>query len=79
MKKFIIAAAAVILAAFVWHTAYYRLGLYIDIHPNAPAEAFMTVEGKEIYIEKDGVKSLLRCGVLIWAVVCPESGPQILL
>ena len=56
MKKFIIAAAAVILAAFVWHTAYYRLGLYIDIHPNAPAEAFMTVEGKEIYIEKDGVK-----------------------
>lgn len=50
MKKFIIAAAAVILAAFVWHTAYYRFGLYIDIHPNAPAEAFMTVEGKEIYI-----------------------------
>ena len=56
MKKFIIAAAAAVLAVFIWHTAYYRFGLYIDLHPDDPAETFMTVEGKEIYMEKDGVK-----------------------
>lgn len=56
MKKFIIAVAAVICAAFIWHAAYYRLGLYIDLHPDASVEAIMTVEGKEIYIWKDGEK-----------------------
>ena len=56
MKKFIIAAAAVIVAVFIWNTAYYRLGLYIDLHPDAQAEALMTVEGKEIYIQKNGEK-----------------------
>lgn len=56
MKKFIIAATTVILAVFIWHTAYYRLGLYIDIHPNAPVESLMTVEGKEIYMIEDGEK-----------------------
>ena len=48
MKKFIIAAAAVILAIFIWHTAYYRFGIYIDLHPNDPVESQMTVEGKDI-------------------------------
>lgn len=56
MKKFIIAAAAVILAIFIWHTAYYRFGIYIDLHPNDPVESQMTVEGKDIYIEKNGKK-----------------------
>lgn len=56
MKKFIIAAAAVIVAVFIWNTAYYRLGFYIDLHPDAPVEALMTVEGKEIYLQKGGEK-----------------------
>lgn len=56
MKKFIIAAATVILAAFIWHTAYYRFGLYIDLHPDAPVESLMTVEDKEIYLCRDGEK-----------------------
>lgn len=60
MKKFIIAAAVLIVAAFIWHTAYYRFGLYIDLHPDAPAEAFMTVEGKEIYLLKDGERELFE-------------------
>ena len=54
MKKFIIAATVVVLLFFGWHTAYYRLGLYIDFHPNAPVTTFMRTDADTIYMERDG-------------------------
>ena len=54
MKKFIIIACVVVLLLFAWNTAYYRLGIYIDFHPNAPVTAFMTTDSDTIYMERDG-------------------------
>lgn len=54
MKKFIIIACVVVLLLFAWNTAYYRLGIYIDFHPNAPVTAFMTTDSDTIYMEWDG-------------------------
>lgn len=55
MKKFIIAASIVVLLLFAWNTAYYQFGIYIDLNPEKPVTTFMKVEGKEIYMERNGV------------------------
>lgn len=54
MKKFIIAACIVVLLIFAWNFSYYNLGIYIDLHPDAPVTAFMTTDEDTIYMEKDG-------------------------
>lgn len=54
MKKFIIAACTVVLLATIWNIAYYRLGIYIDLNPDAPVSTFMTADENNIYMEKDG-------------------------
>ena len=54
MKKFILAVLAAVLVFWGLHTAYYRFGLYLDLHPDAPATAFMTTDADTIYMERDG-------------------------
>ncbi len=54
MKKYLIAVGIFIVAAFIWNTAYYRLGIYIDLHPDEPVSTFMKTDEKNIYMEKDG-------------------------
>lgn len=54
MKKFIIAACAVVVCLFLWNVAYYRLGIYIDLHPDAPVTTFMKTDEEKIYMEEDG-------------------------
>ena len=43
MKKFIIALSALILLYLAYDTARYRLGWYIDLKPDEPVTAFMTL------------------------------------
>ena len=57
MKRFIIAACAAVALGFLAYTAYYQFGVYLDLRPDVPVESFMTVEGKTIYMEKDGVRT----------------------
>ncbi len=60
MKKFIIAAAVLVLLFFVWDYAYYHLGLYVnaDLPWSEDEEigVFVKTDGKEIYLDrnKDG-------------------------
>lgn len=51
MKKFIIAVLMLIVIAIVLDAAYYRLGLYIDFHPDAPVTTFVKVEGDQILVD----------------------------
>lgn len=54
MKKFITIACILVLALFVGSIVFYRLGIYIDLRPNAPISTFMHTEGKTIYMDRDG-------------------------
>ena len=54
MKKFIIAVAAVILAVFAWDYAYYRLGWYIDLHPDKKVTTWMKTDETMIYKKDAG-------------------------
>ena len=54
MKKFITAACAVILLLFAAYYAYYHMGVYIDLHPDAPVTTFMKTDEDTIYMERDG-------------------------
>ena len=54
MKKFIIAACAVALVLFGGYYAYYHMGLYIDVDPDAPVTTFMKTDEDTIYMERDG-------------------------
>lgn len=49
MKKFIIVIAALVVLYIGWDYAYYRLGWYIDLHPNQEVSAWMQVQGDRIY------------------------------
>lgn len=49
MKKFIIIVSAIVVAVLLWDISYYRLGLYIDFHPNQEVTTFIKTEGNEIY------------------------------
>lgn len=49
MKKFIIIVVALAALYIGWDYAYYRLGIYIDLHPDQPVTSFMKVDGEEIY------------------------------
>ena len=39
---------------FGWNFAYYRLGIYIDLDPDAPVTTFMTTDEDTIYMLRDG-------------------------
>ena len=54
MKKFIIAACAMALVLFSVYYAYYHLGIYIDLDPDAPVTTFMKTDEDTIYMERDG-------------------------
>ncbi len=56
MKKFIIGACAVVLLLITWNIAYYQLGIYIDLNPDAPVTTFMTTDSDTIYMEREGEK-----------------------
>lgn len=49
MKKFIIVIAALVVLYIGWDYAYYRLGWYINLHPNQAVSTFMQVQGDKIY------------------------------
>lgn len=51
MKKFIIIVSAIIVLYLAWDTAYYRLGWYIDLHPDAPVTTFTKTEGDQLYVD----------------------------
>ena len=53
MKKFIIAAACIVVLYFLWDIAYYRLGIYIDLQPSKPVTTFMTTDETTIYMKQD--------------------------
>ena len=43
-----------VLLIFAWNTAYYELGIYIDLDPDRPVTTFMTTDSDTIYMERDG-------------------------
>ena len=51
MKKFLIILSSVIVIIMLWDLTYYRLGWYIDLHPDKEAETFVKVSGKEILLD----------------------------
>lgn len=52
MKKFILAALTAVILLWAAHTAYYRFGLYFDLHPGAPVTTFMSTDADTIYMER---------------------------
>lgn len=54
MKRFVIAVTVVVMLFTVWDFAYYRLGWYIDWHPEAEPTTAMEVRGDRIYRLTDG-------------------------
>ncbi len=54
MKKFLIFICILVIGYFVWNTAYYRLGIYIDFRPDTPVETFMKTDEDTIYMLRDG-------------------------
>ncbi len=55
MKKFIIVVCILVLLFVAWNVAYYRLGIYVDLDPDAPVTTFMNTDADTIYMERDGV------------------------
>lgn len=54
MKKFIIILLTLVLLVLIWHTAYYRLGIYIPWNSEEPVQVLMTTDEDTIYMERDG-------------------------
>ena len=54
MKKFIIAVCILVVAAFGAWYAYFHLGIYVNVGEPDEVTTFMTVEGDEILMERDG-------------------------
>ena len=54
MKKFIIAVCILVVAAFGAWYAYFHLGIYVNVGEPDEVSSFMTVEGDEILMERDG-------------------------
>lgn len=53
MKKFILIVSTIVALLMFWDTAHYRLGWYLDLHPNQEVTTFMKTMGKEIYMKKE--------------------------
>ena len=54
MKKFILAISLIMLLLFAGNILYYRLGIYVDFHPDLPVTTFMTTDEDTIYMEQNG-------------------------
>ena len=52
MKKFIIVFSALIVLYFAYDTVRYRLGWYIDLHPQQEVTAFMSTDEQNIYMDR---------------------------
>lgn len=52
MKKFLIGAVSLIILVLFLNTAYYRWGVYVDLHPGKKADTFTSVKGKEILVDE---------------------------
>ncbi len=52
MKKFLIILSSVIAVILLYDLTHYRLGWYIDLHPDKEVSTFVKVCGKEIQIDK---------------------------
>lgn len=52
MKKFVIIVTALVAMYIGWDFAYYRLGFYIDFHPEQQVTTFIRTEGDSIYLNK---------------------------
>lgn len=64
MKKFIIVIAALVVLYIGWDYAYYRLGWYIDLHPNQEVSASMQIQEEHIYQDTtDGLQPFEIRGV----------------
>lgn len=44
-----------VLLIFAWNAVYYRLGVYIDLDPDAPVTTFMSTDADTIYMEREGI------------------------
>ena len=55
MKKFIITMSVLVVLTFAGLYAYYGLGVYVDLHPDAPVTTFMKTDEDTIYMEREGV------------------------
>ncbi|MDD6879167.1 MAG: hypothetical protein PUD59_02940, partial [bacterium] len=53
MKKFIIVVSILVALVIAFDTAYYRLGIFIDFHPNKAVTTFVKTDGEEIFIKTD--------------------------
>ena len=54
MKKFIITMSVLVVLTAAGLYAYYGLGVYVDLHPNAPVTTFMSTNEDTIYMLRDG-------------------------
>lgn len=64
MKKFILTVLALILLYLTADTLYYRLGVYIDLHPDEPVTTFTTTDEDTIYLDRgDGPEPFTVKGV----------------
>ncbi len=54
MKKFIIIISSIILVFLAFDWLYFYQGVYFNFGKQKPVKYFMKVEGKEIYMEKNG-------------------------
>ncbi len=52
MKRFLIIFSALVLLLVSYYIARFRLGWYIDLHPNQEVTAFMTTDERTIYMDK---------------------------
>lgn len=52
MKRFLYTCISIIVIIFIYEISYYRLGFFIDFHPNKEIENFVESEGKNIYIKE---------------------------
>jgi len=52
MKKFIIIVSVLVALYFLFDAAFYRLGIYIDLDPDAPVTTFTDTDNDQIYLDR---------------------------
>ena len=64
MKKFIAIVSIIVVVVILFDTGYYRLGLYIDFHPQKEVATFIKTEDDKILLNKgNGYKEFEIKGV----------------
>ena len=75
MKKFIICACALVVLGFSCWYAYYYMGVYLDLDPDAPVTTFMKADESTIYMARDGEYVPFEIRGVDMGVGIPGSGP----